>query len=199
MANKRSALTSSHWGAGVVRTDAGRVTAVDPYPGDPSPNRINENIPGSLYSDARVKRPAVRASWLDAKRGAASAAGNKGVRGRDRFVEVSWETALDLIASDVSRVRETHGNASIFAGSYGWSSAGRVHHAQSLLKRFLNTQGGFVRSEGNYSYNAALVLMPYISGPYRLSIIDSTRWSVVEKHSELVVAFGGLAERNTAV
>ena len=199
MANKRSALTSSHWGAGVVRTDAGRVTAVDPYPGDPSPNRINENIPGSLSSDARVKRPAVRASWLDAKRGAASSDGNKGVRGRDPFVEVSWETALDLIASEVSRVREKHGNASIFAGSYGWSSAGRVHHAQSLLKRFLNTQGGFVRSEGNYSYNAALVLMPYISGPYRLSIIDSTRWSVVEKHSELVVAFGGLAERNTAV
>ena len=106
---------------------------------------------------------------------------------------------MDLIADEVARVRDTHGNGSIFAGSYGWSSAGRVHHAQSLLKRFLNTQGGFVRSEGNYSYNAALVLMPYISGPYRLSIIDSTRWSVVQKHSDLVVAFGGLAERNTAV
>ena len=191
---KRSALTSSHWGAGVVETDGERVTAVHPYPADPAPNRINENIPGALYSSSRIQRPAVRASWLEngpEKR--------SGTRGRDPFVEVSWDQALDLIAGEITRIRETHGNSSIFAGSYGWSSAGRVHHAQSLLKRFLNTQGGFVRSEGNYSYNAALVLMPYISGPYRLSIIDSTRWSVVEKHSDLVLAFGGLAERNTAV
>lgn len=194
MDSKRSALTSSHWGAGVVETDGERVTAVHPYPADPAPNRINENIPGALYSQSRIRRPAVRASWLEngpEKR--------SGVRGRDPFVEVSWDQALDLIAGEIARIREQHGNGSIFAGSYGWSSAGRVHHAQSLLKRFLNTQGGFVRSEGNYSYNAALVLMPYISGPYRLSIIDSTRWSVVEKHSELVLAFGGLAERNTAV
>ncbi|MGB1160815.1 MAG: molybdopterin-dependent oxidoreductase [Alphaproteobacteria bacterium] len=194
MDSKRSALTSSHWGAGVVETDGERVTAVHPYPADPAPNRINENIPGALYSQSRIRRPAVRASWLEngpEKR--------TGVRGRDPFVEVSWDQALDLIAGEIARIREQHGNGSIFAGSYGWSSAGRVHHAQSLLKRFLNTQGGFVRSEGNYSYNAALVLMPYISGPYRLSIIDSTRWSVVEKHSELVLAFGGLAERNTAV
>ena len=191
---KRSALTSSHWGAGIVETDGSRITAVHPYPADPAPNRINENIPGALYSDSRIRRPAVRASWLE--HGPLAKAGT---RGRDPFVNVSWDQALDLIAGEVQRIRENHGNASIFAGSYGWSSAGRVHHAQSLLKRFLNTQGGFVRSEGNYSYNAGLVLMPYISGSYRLSIIDSTRWSVVERHSELVVAFGGLAERNTAV
>ena len=191
---KRSALTSSHWGAGVVETDGERITAVHPYPADPAPNRINENIPGALYSESRIRRPAVRASWLEH-----GPEKKSGTRGKDPFVEVSWEQALDLIADEVARVRDTHGNGSIFAGSYGWSSAGRVHHAQSLLKRFLNTQGGFVRSEGNYSYNAALVLMPYISGPYRLSIIDSTRWSVVQKHSDLVVAFGGLAERNTAV
>ena len=62
---KRSALTSSHWGAGVVETDGKRITAVHPYPADPAPNRINENIPGALYSDSRIRRPAVRASWLE--------------------------------------------------------------------------------------------------------------------------------------
>ncbi|MAV46384.1 MAG: hypothetical protein CBC49_008520 [Alphaproteobacteria bacterium TMED89] len=194
MTSKHSALTSSHWGAGIVETDGTRITAVHPYAADPAPNRLNENIPGSLYGTSRIRRPAVRASWLE--HGAQRRAGT---RGQDAFVEVEWDAALELIAGEIRRVREQHGNGSIFAGSYGWSSAGRVHHAQSLLKRFLNTQGGFVRSEGNYSYNAALVLMPYISEDYRLSIIDSTRWSVVEKHSELVLAFGGLAERNTAV
>ena len=198
MTKKLSALTSSHWGAGVVESDGNRITAVRPYPGDPAPNRINENIPGSLYSDSRIRRPAVRASWLE-QGPEARAEARVGVRGRDAFVEVEWDHALDLIAGEIRRVRDQHGNGSIFAGSYGWSSAGRVHHAQSQLKRFLNTQGGFVGSEGNYSYNAALVLMPYISENYRLSIIGSTRWSVVEKHSDLVLAFGGLAERNTAV
>ena len=62
---KRSALTSSHWGAWVVETDGTRITAVHPYPADPAPNRINENIPGALYSDSRIRRPAVRASWLE--------------------------------------------------------------------------------------------------------------------------------------
>ena len=73
-----------------------------------------------------------------------------------------------------------------------------MHHAQGLLKRFLNTQGGFVRSEGNYSYNAALVLLPYLVGPFYRHVPQSPRWSVVASN-DLVVAFGGLAERNTRV
>ncbi|MGB0482876.1 MAG: molybdopterin-dependent oxidoreductase, partial [Alphaproteobacteria bacterium] len=112
---------------------------------------------------------------------------------------VSWDEVLHLLAGEITRIRTEHGNQSIYAGSYGWSSAGRVHHAQGLLKRFLNTQGGFVRSEGNYSYNAALVLLPYIVGPFYRHVPQSTRWSVVAEHSDLVVAFGGLAERNTRV
>ena len=96
-------------------------------------------------------------------------------------------------------MRGTFGNEAIFAGSYGWASAGRTHHAQSLLKRFLNTQGGFVRSEGNYSYNAAIVLMPYIVGQFHKAVIETTRWPVIKKHGSLVVAFGGLAERNTQI
>ena len=145
----------------------------------------------SLNGRARILRPAVREGWLS---------GMATERGRDRFVEVSWDRALDLIAGELTRVKAEHGNDAIFAGSYGWASAGRFHHAQSQLKRFLNTFGGFVRSEGNYSYNAALVAMPHIvGGSFRQHIVEATRWPVIAKHSNLVVLFGGMPMRNTQI
>nr|WP_306265467.1 molybdopterin-dependent oxidoreductase [Pararhizobium sp. IMCC3301] len=192
MQEPRTKLTSSHWGIGVATVRDGRIVSVQGHSDDPAASPINENIPGSLHGDARVRRPAIRQSWLEGCPKACE-------RGRDDFLEVDWDTALDHVAAELKRVRETFGNASIFAGSYGWSSAGRFHHAQSQLKRFLNTQGGFVRSEGNYSYNTALGLMPYIVGPYRTHVTQATRWKVIAKHSDLVVMFGGMAERNTQV
>ncbi len=192
MATKTSRLTANHWGVGIARVEAGRIVSVDGHPADPDPSPINGNIPGSLNGAARILRPAIRKSWLDKSRDPVP-------RGRDAFVEVSWDRALDFIAGEINRVRTDHGNESIFAGSYGWSSAGRFHHAQSQLKRFLNTVGGFSYSEGNYSYNAALVMMPYIVGPFRKHVAEATRWSVIAKHSDLVVMFGGMAMRNTQV
>lgn len=185
-------LTASHWGVGLATIQNNRIVAVDGHARDPAVSEINQNIPGSIHGKARVLRPAIRKSWLEGTPKAVS-------RGRDCFVEVSWDRALDLIAQEMTRVRKDHGNTSIFAGSYGWSSAGRFHHAQSQLKRFLNTQGGFVRSEGNYSYNAALGLMPHVVGPYRQHVAQATRWQVIAKHTDLVVMFGGMALRNTQV
>lgn len=185
-------LTASHWGVGVATIKNGRILAVDGHPDDPAPSPINTNIPSSLHGKARVLRPAIRRSWLMGERSAVP-------RGQDSFVEVSWDRALDLIARELDRIRDSHGNKGIFAGSYGWSSAGRFHHAQSQLKRFLNTIGGFVRSEGNYSYNAALGLMPHIVGPFRTHVVQATRWPVIARHSDLVVMFGGMALRNTQV
>lgn len=192
MSNHREkTLTSSHWGIGLVETHDCTVTSVKGHPSDPDPSPLNHNMASSLNGKARVLRPAVRKGWLD---------GRRGERGRDEFVEVSWDRALNLIAGELRRVKASHGNEAIFAGSYGWASAGRFHHAQSQLKRFLNTLGGFVRSEGNYSYNAALVAMPHIvGGSYRQHIVEATRWSVLAKHSKLVVLFGGLPMRNMQI
>ncbi|MEM7438958.1 MAG: molybdopterin-dependent oxidoreductase [Pseudomonadota bacterium] len=183
-------LTSSHWGIGVVETRDGRVTDVRGHGSDPNPSPLNGNIADGLNGRARIQRPAVRAGWLD----------GKGERGRDAFVEVSLDRALDLIAAELTRVKEAHGNEGIFAGSYGWASAGRFHHAQSQLKRFLNCIGGFVRSEGNYSYNAALVALPHIiGGSFRQHLVEATRWPVIAQNTDLVVAFGGLALRNMEI
>ncbi len=152
---------------------------------------MNRNIPEGLNGRARILRPAIREGWLK---------GNRGERGRDPFVEVSWDEALGHVARELDRVRTKHGNEAIFGGSYGWASAGRFHHAQSQLKRFLNTIGGFVRSKGNYSYNAALVAMPhYVGGSFRQHVVEATRWPVIAENSDLVVLFGGLPMRNMQI
>lgn len=64
-------------------------------------------------------------------------------RGAEPFVPVSWERALDLVGDELSRVRRDHGNESIFAGSYGWGSAGCLHQAPTVLHRFMNLFGGY--------------------------------------------------------
>ena len=65
-----------------------------------------------------------------------------------------------------TRVKDEHSNRAIFGGSYGWSSAGRFHHAQSQVHRFLNAIGGYVRHMDSYSLGAARVLMPHIVAPH---------------------------------
>ncbi|MCP4765251.1 MAG: molybdopterin-dependent oxidoreductase [Gammaproteobacteria bacterium] len=157
MSKQKTKPTMHHWGPGLAVVEDGQLTDVLPHPDDPDPSRINENILAGVYGSARVLRPAVRKSYLEKGPGLANER-----RGEDAFVEVDFDTALDLIANELKRLRLQFGSQSIFAGSYGWASAGRFHHAQSQLKQFLNCSGGFIRSEGNYSYNAALVLMPHI-------------------------------------
>ncbi|MEM9604511.1 MAG: molybdopterin-dependent oxidoreductase [Pseudomonadota bacterium] len=187
-------LTANHWGAAVATARGDTVASVRDHAADPAGSALNRNIASSLSGRARILRPAVRASWLAHGPGAATDR-----RGREPFVEVSWDRLLDLLAAELTRVREDYGNDGLFAGSYGWASAGRFHHAQSQLKRFLNCIGGFVASRGNYSYETALQFMPYVVGDFRQHVKETTRWTVVAQHSDLVVSFGGLPMRNTEI
>ena len=123
---------SSHWGAFTSLIEDGRLVGVEPFAHDPHPSPIIDSVPGAVYADNRVHAPMVRKSWLEGGPGHATER-----RGADAFVEVSWERALDLVAGELRRVKDAHGNASIFGGSYGWSSAGRFHHAKGQLQRFL--------------------------------------------------------------
>jgi biotin/methionine sulfoxide reductase len=77
---------------------------------------------------------------------------------------VSWEQALTLVADELTRVKREQGNAAIYGGSYGWSSAGRFHHAQSQLHRFLNLFGGYTGSTNTYSIAAGERILPHILG-----------------------------------
>ena len=186
-------LHSAHWGLFHARMADGRLE-VKPYAKDPDPNPVFENLPAALHHPARIARPMVRRGWLDRGPGADER------RGRDEFVALPWDEVLDRLAAELTRVRDTHGAGAIFGGSYGWSSAGRFHHAQSQVHRFLNIAlGGYVRSVNSYSAGASGVLLPYVMGPMEQMSRRTIAWEAVAQHSEVVLAFGGMALKNSMV
>lgn len=187
----RDLLTSTHWGTYRVDVEDGRVTALRGFEQDPDPSPIGPGIVDVLEGPARIMAPIVRKSWLEGGPGTET-----GKRGSDDFVEVSWDDANRLVARELDRVRRSHGNRAIYAGSYGWASAGRFHHAQSQLKRFLNCIGGFTSSKNTYSFAAAEVLVPHILGTFRGHLDETTSWVSIASDCELFVAFGGVPLKN---
>lgn len=187
----RDLLTSSHWGTYRVEVSGGRVTALRGFEHDPDPSAIGPGIVDVLEGPERIMAPMIRKSWLE---GGPGTAGEK--RGSDTFIEVTWDEANRLVANELDRVREAHGNKAIYAGSYGWASAGRFHHAQSQLKRFLNCIGGFTGSKNTYSFAAAEVLVPRILGTFRGHLDTTTSWESIASDCELFVAFGGVPLKN---
>jgi biotin/methionine sulfoxide reductase len=190
--------TTSHWGAFGVRADPGGGIEVAPHPADPAPSPLLGNVAGALRHATRVARPAVRRGWLE--HGPAPAGpGSAAQRGRDAFVEVGWDEALDLVAGELARVRAEHGSQAIFGGSYGWASAGRFHHAQSQLHRLLNLLGGFTSSRGSYSTGTSEVLLPHLVGSSAQVLRGGSPWTTITESTELIVAFGGIPEKNVYV
>ncbi|WP_340536870.1 molybdopterin-dependent oxidoreductase [Nocardioides sp. GXZ039] len=191
---RRSVETSAHWGTYLVDVEDGQVVGVRAHAGDEVAPAAG-NVVGAHRHRSRVARPAVRRAWLergpgpDPDRGAPDQA----------YVEVSWEVALDLVARELDRVRTDHGNQAIYGGSYGWGSAGRLHHAQSQLHGFLNGIGGYVRSVNDYSRGASLVLLPHLVGAQAAAELRTrpASWPQIAEHTELLVTFGGLRRSNT--
>lgn len=186
---------STHWGTYFAEVRGGRLVGVHDYPKDPDPAEIGPGIVDMVDHPTRIRRPAIRKNYLrDGIRA------HRAGRGRESFVAVPWDEALDIAAAELERVRKQHGNAAIFGGSYGWASAGRFHHAQSQVHRFLNCIGGYVAHTDNYSYAAVNNLSPHVVGPFSPLVLDrATSWPVIAEHSKLIVMFGGLPVKNAQV
>ena len=185
---------SSHWGAFSAEVIAGRLTGVTGFEKDPAPSPLLDSIPGAVYSEARVSQPMVRRGWLENGPG-----GNREQRGGEPFVPVTWDKALDLVSGEIARVRAEFGNQAIFAGSYGWGSAGTFHFPSGQLKRFLNTVGGFTGSVGSYSTGAAQVIIPHVLGSMQPYVFRGNSYQSIVDNTELMVLFGGLPITNTQV
>lgn len=187
--------TATQWGTYDAEVEDGRLKRLNDYPDDPAPSIIGAGMVDAIDDEARIRRPMVRKSFLE--KGFSS---NKNERGAEAFVPVSWETALDLAASEIGRVRNKHGNKSIFASSYGWASSGRFHHAQSQIHRFMNLAGGYVRHKNSYSHAAAEVTLKHIVAEMKDIIHEqATDWPSIASDCELFVAFGGLPAKNAQV
>ncbi len=68
------------------------------------------------------------------------------------------------------------------------------------MHRFLNTAlGGYVRSVNSYSSGASSVLVPHVLGHYEDLTKRNVSWEQIAEHSEIVLAFGGMALKNSMV
>lgn len=189
--SRRVATSLCHWGAFEAVVEDGRLTATRPWrDGGADPEMIGA-WPELVYGDARIRRPHVRRSFLEC----GAEAGGAG-RGLEEMVPVDWATALDMVATELQAVYRDHPPASVFGGSYGWSSAGRFHHARTQVRRFLAAAGGFTDQEGNYSWGAAAALLPHVLGDPSAVAHAATGWETIASHSDALVAFGGLNPKN---
>ncbi len=85
----------SHWGAFLAEVEGGRIVGVRPFEKDPDPSHLINAIPDGVHSKSRIAQPMVRDGWL--KHGPGPSEG----RGREPFVPVSWDKALDLVAGEL--------------------------------------------------------------------------------------------------
>ncbi len=183
----------THWGGFSADMESGDIASVTPLDGDTDPSPLLGNLPGSIRHRSRIATPAVRRGWLR------DGPGPSTQRGADEFVAVSWDELTELLAGELRRVVDTHGNEALYGGSYGWASAGRFHHAQSQVHRFLKLLGGYTFSRQSYSLGATGVIMPRVVGTHDDLFKRSTEWEVIVEHTDLLVCFGGLALKNTGI
>ena len=91
-----------------------------------------------------------------------------GPRGSGQYERISWDEALSLVSSELLRVRDTYGNASILDCSRSGSLS--MLHSWSAAKRFLYMFGGCTDLWSNMSCEAEIfaVKMTYgVSADYK--------------------------------
>jgi len=77
-----------------------------------------------------------------------------GPRGSGQFERISWDEALDTIASEFTRTKETYGNSAILCCS-GGGNVTQIHGMRAAIERLLNMFGGFTGGWGQASWEAA--------------------------------------------
>jgi len=86
-----------------------------------------------LLSAGRLKYPMKRKHW-------APGGGDKELRGKDEWVRISWDEALDLMATEMLRIREEHGNQAVLCVRPG-----------EPTERLMSAFGGYVNGWGEHS------------------------------------------------
>lgn len=92
-----------------------------------------------------------------------------GPRGSGQFERISWDEALDTVAREMLRIRETYGNAAILDGSRSGSLS--MLHGRAAAQRFLYMFGGCSELWSSMSCEAEVfaVRMTYGTADYKSS------------------------------
>lgn len=177
-----SGYTASHWGIfKPIFNNDGRIESLVAFKEDPKPSPNLDKIAKLPYSEKRIRYPMVRESYF--RDGPAS----RDKRGSDRWIRVSWNDALSLVAKEMRRIYDHYGPNAMFGRSYGWMSCGEVNSAVTLNRRLLRLCGGFVECTNSYSTAA---IAPVLSCIFGESDPQSSDWDDILNNSRRVVFWG---------
>ena len=114
-----------------------------------------------------------------------------GKRGSDQFKPISWQEALETIASRLLDIKEKYGNSAFLPLGGSGSCRGALHHTGILNRRFFNLFGGYAETHGNYSSGAYTFTKPFVVGDAWTGIDPATL-----DHSSLIILWGLNIEDN---
>ena len=109
-----------------------------------------------------------------------------GKRGEGKFERISWDEALDTVASELKRVRETYGPEAIYIPQCSGVVGGLSSFGSNPVTRLLNVTGGFLGKYGTYSNGLMMQACKYTYG--ETGCYGSNYWTLQD--GELVVMFG---------
>ncbi|WP_187878941.1 molybdopterin guanine dinucleotide-containing S/N-oxide reductase [Helicobacter pylori] len=172
---------ATHFGPFIAKVQNGVIKDIVPQKSDYNPTMMLKAMADRVYSDSRVKYPCVRKSFLENKKN------HKELRGREEFVRVSWDVALDLAAKKLKEIPKEN----IYNASYGgWGHAGNLHRCNNLAWRFFNTTlGGAIGTDGEYSNGAAARINPMIVGDMEVYSQQTTHEEMI-KNCKVYVMWG---------
>ncbi|MEJ8627903.1 molybdopterin guanine dinucleotide-containing S/N-oxide reductase [Helicobacter pylori] len=172
---------ATHFGPFIAKVQNGVIKDIIPQKSDYNPTMMLKAMVDRVYSDSRVKYPCVRKSFLENKKN------HKELRGREEFVRVSWDVALDLAAKKLKEIPKEN----ICNASYGgWGHAGSLHRCHHLAWRFFNTTlGGAIGTDGEYGNGAAARINPMIVGDMEVYSQQTTHEEMI-KNCKVYVMWG---------
>ena len=187
---------ATHYGPFIGTVKNGRLEKVVPQVSDKRPTpMLTEGVIARTYDKTRVAGPMVRKSYLEGFRTGKT---KPELRGKEPFVQVSWDVALGLTAKAILDTIEKHGNEGCFSSSYGgWSHAG-IFRPNVLQGRFFNLLGGSSMTSGDYSAGAGQIIMPLVLGDLEVYSAQ-TSWEQVAKHTEVLVFIGSDPNKNNRI
>ncbi|WP_438313129.1 molybdopterin-dependent oxidoreductase [Sporosarcina sp. FA9] len=123
-----------------------------------------------VFGADRLKYPMKRKNWKPG-------GGKKELRGKDQWVRISWDEALDIVSSEIKRVANKYGNEAI------WATGG------GEMDKVLFENGGCTTDFGTESWGAwrwASTMMGVAEGYYDVGVNDRLDL----RNSQLIVLWG---------
>ncbi len=90
-----------------------------------------------IYSKNRILHPLKREDW-DPK-----GERNAQNRGTSKYVQISWDEALDIAASEIKRIQDEYGPQAIMAQCDGHGESKVIHASHGCQSNLLNLLGGY--------------------------------------------------------